>query len=294
MKVAIVGFGVMGRQIAQVFAQHGNNVTVTDDNERALHVGLDEIVNGPYGIRKAVARGKMTDEEGSRAIRAIKTSSSLEEACSDADIIVEAVFENANLKKRVLGQIDMTAPSGAIIASNTSTLGLTKISSGVEKKERVVGMHFFNPAQITKLVEIIKSDYTSDGTVREASRIAERLGKTPIVALDQPGFIANRLGLALYIEASRLLEEGTATVRDIDLAMKLGYNHPMGPFETADLVGLDTRMRNLEALFQQTHEERWLPPKTLRELVNEGYLGDPARRTGSKGGYYTRFPSETR
>lgn len=293
MKVAVVGFGLMGRQIAQVFAQHGNEVTVTDENEKALDAGLNEIANGPYGIRKAVAKGKITDEEGSRAISAIKKSPSLHETCRNADVIIEAIYENADLKKKVIRLIDSTAPPAAIVASNTSTLGLTKISSEAENKDRIVGMHFFNPAQVTKLVEIVRSDYTSENTVREVSRIAERIGKTPIVARDQPGFVANRLGLSLYIEASRLFEEGTATIKDIDLAMKLGYNHPMGPFETADLVGLDTRMRNLEALFQQTEEERWIPPKTLRELVNEGYLGDPARRVGSKGGYYTRFGADT-
>lgn len=289
MKVAVVGFGLMGRQIAQVFAQHGNEVTVTDESEKALDAGLDEIANGPYGIWKAVAKRKMTNEEGSRAIGAIKTSTSLHETCRGADVIIEAVYENADLKKKVITLIDSTAPPKAIIASNTSTLGLTKISSEAENKDRVVGMHFFNPAQVTKLVEIIRSDYTSEDTVKEALTIAEKIGKTTIVARDQPGFIANRLGLTLYIEASRLFEEGIATIRDIDLAMKLGYNHSMGPFETADLVGLDTRLRNLEALYQQTNEERWLPPKILREMVNEGYLGDPARRTGSKGGYYTRF-----
>lgn len=293
MKVAVVGFGLMGRQIAQVFAQHGNEVTVTDESEKALDAGLDEIANGPYGIWKAVAKGRMTNEEGSRAIGAIKTSSSLRETCRNADVIIEAVYENADLKKKVITLIDSTAPPKAIIASNTSTLGLAKISSEAENKDRVVGMHFFNPAQVTKLVEIIRSDYTSEDTVKEASTIAEKIGKTAIVARDQPGFIANRLGLTLYVEASRLFEEGIATIRDIDLAMKLGYNHPMGPFETADLVGLDTRLRNLEALYQQTNEERWLPPKILREMVNEGYLGDPARRTGSKGGYYTRFVTDT-
>lgn len=293
MKVAVVGFGLMGRQIAQVFAQHGNEVTVTDESEKALDAGLDEIANGPYGIRKAVAKRRMTNEEGSRAIGAIKTSTSLHETCRGADVIIEAVYENADLKKKVITLIDSTAPPKAIIASNTSTLGLTKISSEAENKDRVVGMHFFNPAQVTKLVEIIRSDYTSEDTVKEALTIAMKIGKTTIVARDQPGFIANRLGLTLYIEASRLFEEGIATIRDIDLAMKLGYNHSMGPFETADLVGLDTRLRNLEALYQQTNEERWLPPKILREMVNEGYLGDPARRTGSKGGYYTRFVTDT-
>jgi len=153
-------------------------------------------------------------------------------------------------------------------------------------------MHFFNPAQITKLVEIVKTDQTSERAIQEAAKIVETLGKTPIIAHDEPGFIANRLGLTLYMEASALLEGGTA-IRDIDLAMKLGYNHPMGPFELADFVGLDTRLRNLEALFQTTGDEKWIPPKALREMVNLGYLGDPSRRKGSKGGYREFFETTT-
>ena len=129
--------------------------------------------------------------------------------------------------------------------------------------------------------------------MQEAAKIVQMIDKTPIIARDDPGFVANRLGLTLYIEASRLLEEGVATIQDIDLAMKLGYNYPMGPFETADLVGLDTRLRNLEALFQQTSDEKWIPPKSLREMVNQGYIGDPTRRPGSKGGYYIYGGSNT-
>ena len=293
MKVAVVGFGLMGRQIAQVFAQYGNIVKATDENPQALATGLDEIARGPYGIDKAVARGKITAEEGSRAISAVKTFSTIEETCKDVDLVVEAVYEDEDLKQRVLNRIDSVAPVGSILASNTSTLSITRISRNVQKKERIVGMHFFNPAQITKLVEIVKGEQTTSSTVQEASRIAERIGKTPIVTRDEPGFVANRLGLSLYVEASRLLEEGTATVGDIDLAMKLGYNHPMGPFETADIVGLDTRLRNLEALFRQTNDEKWIPPKSLREMVNDGYLGDPSRRPGSRGGYYYRTGSKS-
>jgi 3-hydroxybutyryl-CoA dehydrogenase len=147
-------------------------------------------------------------------------------------------------------------------------------------------MHFFNPAQVTKLVEIVRGEQTSADSIERADKIVKMIGKTPITARDEPGFVANRLGLTLYMEASRLYEDGVASIRDIDLAMKLGYNHPMGPFEVADLVGLDTRLRNLEALYQQTGDEKWVPPKMLREMVNQGYFGDRSRRTGSRGGYY--------
>jgi 3-hydroxybutyryl-CoA dehydrogenase len=147
-------------------------------------------------------------------------------------------------------------------------------------------MHFFNPAQLTKLVEIIRGISTSPETVEKASQIVREIGKTPILAQDEPGFIANRLGLTLYMEASKLLEDGVASLSDIDTCMRLGYNHPMGPFELADFVGLDTRLRNLESLYKSTSESRWIPPKLLREMVQQGYLGDPSRKKASKGGYH--------
>src|SRR6266568_1628266 len=286
MKIAVVGFGMMGRQIAQVFAQYGHEVKVTDENKQALSIGIEEIASGRYGVKSAVSKGKMTPEEGSRTLQAIRTTSTIEEACKDTDLVIEAVFEDLGLKQQILGRLDSAAPRNALLASNTSTLGISQIASKLSNKQRVLGMHFFNPAQVTKLVEIVRGDHTSHSAVQEARKIVEMIGKTPIIARDEPGFVANRLGLTLYMEASRLFEDNIATIRDIDLAMKLGYNHPMGPFETADLVGLDTRLRNLEALFQQTGDEKWIPPKSLREMVNQGYIGDPTRRPGSRGGYY--------
>lgn len=283
----------MGRQIAQVFAQHGHQVTVTDENKHALTDGIDEIANGPYGVKQAIAKGKMSTEEGTRTLKDIRPTPTIDDACRNVDLVIEAVFEDLALKQGILNKLDQIVPNNKLLASNTSTLAISKIASNLAGKERVLGMHFFNPAQITKLVEIVKGDQTSPTAVQDASKIVQMIGKTPIITRDEPGFVANRLGLSLYIEASRLLEEKIATIRDIDLAMKLGYNHPMGPFQTADLVGLDTRLRNLEALHQLTNDEKWIPPKTLREMVNQGYLGDPARKPSSKGGYYTFHPATT-
>jgi 3-hydroxybutyryl-CoA dehydrogenase len=164
-------------------------------------------------------------------------------------------------------------------------LSLDKISQKISKRDRALGMHFFNPAQLTKLVEIIRGLATSDETVEKGSQIVRELGKTPILAQDEPGFIANRLGLTLYMEASKLLEDGIASLQDIT-CMKLGYNHPMGPFELADFVGLDTRLRNIESLQRATNDNKWIAPKLLREMVQQGYLGDPTRKKTSKGGYY--------
>lgn len=289
MRVAVVGFGLMGRQIAQVFAQHGHEVKVTDESSAAVKLGLDEIAHGPYGIESAIAKAKITRKEGTRTLQNIRPASTLKDACSDADLVIEAVYELLSLKQEVFAKLESVARKTALLASNTSTLTVSNIGSRLSRKDRLLGMHFFNPAQITKLVEIIKTGETSEAAIQQAARIVETIGKTPIIAHDEPGFIANRLGLTLYMEASALLEGGTANIRDIDLAMRLGYNHPMGPFELADFVGLDTRLRNIEALFEATGDEKWIPPKALREMVNQGYLGDPSRRKGSKGGYREFF-----
>jgi len=276
----------MGRQIAQVFAQHGHEVEATDEDLQALKAGLNEIADGPYGLHAAVSKGKLTPEQANRALASIKTSPTLDNVCKDSNLVIEAAFEDLRLKQNLFQRIESTAPSTAIIASNTSTLSLDKITQKISKKDRTIGMHFFNPAQLTKLVEIIRGKSTSHETVEKASEIVRELSKTPILAQDEPGFIANRLGLTLYMEASKLLEDGVANLSDIDACMRLGYNHPMGPFELADFVGLDTRLRNIESLYKSTNESRWIPPKLLREMVQQGYLGNPARKQASKGGYY--------
>src|SRR6266516_2296321 len=259
MKVAIIGFGMMGRQIAQVFAQHGHEVEATDEDQQALKTGMDEIANGPYGIHASASKGKLTLEQARGSLAMIKTSPTLDDACKNSDLVIEAAFEDLHLKQNLFQKIESASPPNAMIATNTSTLSLD---------------------------EIIRGSATSPETVEKGSQIVRELGKTPILAQDEPGFIANRLGLTLYMEASKLLEDGVASLSDIDACMRLGYNHPMGPFELADFVGLDTRLRNLESLYKSTSESRWIPPKLLREMVQQGYLGDPARKKASKGGYY--------
>ncbi len=286
MKVAIVGFGMMGRQIAQVFAQHGHEVEATDEDQQALKTGMDEIANGPYGIHASASKGKLTLDQASASLARIKTSPRLDDACKNSDLVIEAAFEDLHLKQNLFQRIESASPPTALIASNTSTLSLDKISQKLSRRDRALGMHFFNPAQLTKLVEIIRGPATSHETFEKGSQIVRELGKTPILAQDEPGFIANRLGLTLYMEASKLLEDGIASLQDIDTCMKLGYNHPMGPFELADFVGLDTRLRNIESLQRATNDNKWIAPKLLREMVQQGYLGNPARKKASKGGYY--------
>jgi 3-hydroxybutyryl-CoA dehydrogenase len=277
---------MMGRQIAQIFAQHGYEVEATDEDQQALKTGIDEIANGPYGVHASVSKGKLTPEQATKALASIKISPKLDDACRNSDLVIEAAFEDLQLKQNLFQRIESAAPPAAIIASNTSTLSLDKISQKISKRDRALGMHFFNPAQVTKLVEIIRSTTTSPETIERASRIVHEIGKTPVMAQDEPGFIANRLGLTLYMEASKILEDGVASIQDIDTCMKLGYNHPMGPFELADFVGLDTRLRNIESLHRATNDSKWIPPKLLREMVQQGYLGDPTRKKASKGGYY--------
>jgi len=276
----------MGRQIAQVFGQHGHEVEATDEDQQALKIGLDEIANGPYGVHASVSKGKLTPEQASRTLASIKTSPKLDDACRNSSLVIEAALEDLHLKQTLFQRIEAATPPTAIIASNTSTLSLDKISQKISKRDRALGMHFFNPAQLTKLVEIIRGPATSPETVAKGSQIVRELGKTPVLAEDEPGFIANRLGLTLYMEASKMLEDGIAILQDIDTCMKLGYNHPMGPFELADFVGLDTRLRNIESLQRATNDNRWIAPKLLREVVQRGYLGDPSRKKASKGGYY--------
>jgi len=277
---------MMGRQIAQVFAQQGHDVEATDEDQQALKTGIDEIANGPYGVHASVSKGKLTPEQATKALASIKISPKLDDACRNSDLVIEAAFEDLQLKQNLFQRIESAAPPAAIIASNTSTLSVDKISQKISKRDRAIGMHFFNPAQVTKLVEIIRSTSTSPETIETASRIVHEIGKTPVMAQDEPGFIANRLGLTLYMEASKMLEDGVASIQDIDTCMKLGYNHPMGPFELADFVGLDTRLRNIESLYKATNDTKWIPPKLLREMVQQGYFGDPTRKKTNKGGYY--------
>jgi len=290
--VAVIGFGLMGAQIAQLFAQNGLSVTATDTRSEVFQTGLRLIKEGRHGLSAAVARQKLTEEDAKKAYERIKTVGSLKEACADADFVVEAIYEDLDLKKNSFRELDRVCKETAILTSNTSTLSITEIASITARPERVAGMHFFNPPQVMPLIEVVRGLLTSDATIETVKALAKRLGKTPIVAKDSPGFATSRLGVALFLEASRMLEEGVASVRDIDLGMRLGYGHPMGPFELVDLVGLDTRMAVIESLYLSTRDPKWKPPLLLKQLVASGYTGDPKLKANSKGGYYEFFGLE--
>ena len=288
-KVMIIGFGVMGRQIGQLFAQKGFQVIGTDVNKEILEKSLHEIMEGKYGLKKAAARGKITEDEADKAFRRISVTTKLEEACKEVDFVIEAVMEEINIKKDVFKKLDKYCDKNIILSTNTSTLSVTEIASACEKPERVIGMHFFNPPQIMKLIEIIKGLESSEETIRIGVSLAKKLNKYPVIVRDYPGFATSRLGIALFLEACDMLEKNIASIQDIDIAMRLGYGYPMGPFELCDLVGLDARMKNIEALYKQTNDPKWKVPTILRQLVLSGYIGDPNIKPRSKGGFYEYY-----
>ncbi len=277
-RVVVIGFGTMGTGIAQVLAQAGFSVTAVDVSEEVLKRGLSIVWEGPFGLKKAVERGKMTEEQAREAFSRITTATNLAEAVRDADLVVEAVYEDLEVKRRVFREADAVAPPHAILASNTSTLSITALAAATRRPEKVVGMHFFNPPQVMKLVEVVRGVLTSDETVETVKSLAERLGKVPVVSKDSPGFIANRIGVIAVLEAIRLYESGVASAEDIDKAMKLGYNWPMGPLELADFIGLDVLLGIAEALYRETGSSGYHPPPLLRRLVAAGHLGRKSGR----------------
>lgn len=282
-EVAVIGAGTMGHGIAQICAQAGLNVLLYDQTDGFVQTGLDRIQKF---LQKGIERKKITGDEAAAALGRIKGTIDLDQAAASADLIVEAIPENIELKKAFFkGLVDKSKKS-AIWASNTSTLSITEIASITDRPDRFVGLHFFNPVQLMKPIEIIRGILTADETVAAVNALTLKLQKTPIIVKDSPGFASTRLGVALFLEASKMLEEGIASIKDIDLGARLFYGHKMGPFETCDLVGLDARLNNLNALLASTGDPKWAPPLLLRQLVASSYLGN---KPNSKGGYYAYF-----
>jgi 3-hydroxybutyryl-CoA dehydrogenase len=267
--VAVLGAGTMGHGIAQVAAQAGFKVVLRDVSEELVGKGLRAIESN---LSKGVARGKVTEEERARALSNIRASARLEE-CADADLFVEAVPERLDLKRSTLAEVERLANADFIFATNTSSLSITEIAEGCARPERVVGMHFFNPVHVMRLVEIVVGRATARETVEAVRAVASKMKKEPIVVRDVPGFASSRLGVALGLEAMRMVEEGVADAKDIDTAMELGYNHPMGPLRLTDLVGLDVRLHIADYLHARLGAERFRPPEILRRMVAEGKLG---------------------
>ncbi|HYR29905.1 MAG TPA: 3-hydroxyacyl-CoA dehydrogenase family protein, partial [Thermoanaerobaculia bacterium] len=231
-------------------------------------------------LRKGVEKNKITEAVATEAAARLHTVADLEPAVSGADLIIEAVPETFELKIEIFSQADLFCGPETIIASNTSSISITKLAGNVERRDRFVGMHFFNPPHVMKLIEIVRGERTSDETIDQVRAVGETMGKTAIVVRDSPGFATSRLGVAIGLEAIRMFEEGVASAEDIDRAMELGYNHPMGPLRLTDLVGLDVRLGIAEYL-SSTLGPRFEPPQLLRDLVAQGKLG---QKTGE--GFY--------
>ncbi|MGK5499528.1 3-hydroxyacyl-CoA dehydrogenase family protein [Streptomyces sp. URMC 125] len=277
-KLAVIGAGLMGSGIAQVSAQAGWDVVLRDLTDQALTRGTDGI---KASYDKFVSKGKMTAEEAEAALGRITTTTDLE-AAADADIVVEAVFERIDVKQEVFRTLDGLVKDGAVLASNTSAIPITKIAAATQRPERVVGTHFFSPVPMMRLCELVRGHKTSDETLAAAREFAEGVGKTCIVVnRDVAGFVTTRLISALVVEAAKLYESGVATAEDIDVACKLGFGHAMGPLATADLTGVDILLHAAENIYTESQDEKFAPPELMRRMVDAGDIG---RKSGQ--GFY--------
>jgi 3-hydroxybutyryl-CoA dehydrogenase len=276
-KVGVVGCGLMGGGIAQVVAQAGYATTVVEAEQALLDRGLRGIHRNLEGL---VDKGRLEPAQRDAARDRLAGSVRLEDL-GDADLVIEAITENPVLKKETFARLDQICPAGAILASNTSSCTITELAAATKRPAQVLGLHFFNPAPVMKLVEVIRTILTGDPAFKAAWAFIQSLGKTPVAAQDTTGFVVNRLLVPYLLEAIRLLESGVASKEDIDQAMKLGCGHPMGPFTLLDLVGLDTTMYVAEVMFQEFREPRFAPPPLLRRMVMAGHLG---RKSGK--GFY--------
>ena len=276
--VAVIGAGTMGRGIAQAVASADRAVALHDADPDALKAARQSI---DRTLSKGVELGKVKPEERAGALSRIRLETDLGEAVMDADLVVEAIPEDLSAKVELFGELDAHCPTPTILASNTSSLSIRQLAAATARPERVLGLHFFNPVHLMRLVEIVVAEETSDETVETARDFVESLGKSPIVVRDVPGFATSRLGLVLGLEAIRMVEEDVASAEDIDTALELGYNHPMGPLKLTDVVGLDIRLSIAEHLAEALDPDRFDPPELLRRMVDAGLLG---RKSGE--GFY--------
>jgi 3-hydroxybutyryl-CoA dehydrogenase len=275
--IFVIGAGTMGLDIAQVFAAAGFSVTVRDITSDIIEKAQNRLTTT---LNKRVERGKMTKEDMDAIVNSIRFTTELQEA-NDADLVVEAIIEKIEAKQSLFAELDGICKESAIFASNTSSISITAIAQSTKRADRFIGMHFFNPATVMKLVEVIRGIHTSDETFEAIFSLSEKIGKTPVKVEEAPGFVVNRLLIPMINEAVGLLTEGVASASDIDSAMKLGANHPMGPLELADLIGLDVCLAIMDTLYQETHDTKYRAHTLLRKMVRGGLLG---RKT--KKGFY--------
>jgi 3-hydroxybutyryl-CoA dehydrogenase len=280
-KVCVIGSGTMGSGIAQVAAQAGYETTMIDVKQEFLDRGMN-IIKASLG--KFVQKEKIKQEEMNKALERLHTSIDMKNAAKDADYVIEAVFERAEVKLQIFGQLEEICPKETILASNTSGIPVSLLASATRRPDKVIGTHFMNPVPLMKGVEIVKTLLTSEETLKVSLDFVQSLGKETVVVRDSPGFVTNRIITLVMNEAAKLLEENLATIEDIDKIEKLSHNWPMGPFELADMVGIDVLVDLLEGIYQQTGWERYKPAPLLKRMVELGYTG---RKVGK--GFYQLF-----
>ncbi|NOZ05680.1 MAG: 3-hydroxybutyryl-CoA dehydrogenase [Chloroflexi bacterium] len=273
-RVGVVGCGLMGSGIAEVCARAGYSVLVREVDDQFLERGLSRIKKS---LDKGVARGKLSPSERDAAQSRISGTTELGDF-SDADLVVEAIVENLEQKKETFAMLDRVTPAHAILASNTSSLSVTDMAAATERPDQVLGIHFFNPVPVMPLIEMVRTFLTSDATYQTARAFGEGLGKQVVVTKDRPGFIVNALLVPYILDAVRMVEAGVATKEDIDAAVKLGLNHPMGPLTLLDFVGLDTTLFIADAMYEELKDPRYAAPPLLRRMVVAGYMGRKSGR----------------
>jgi len=276
-KVGVVGCGAMGGGIAQLCAQSGYQVVVSEINDDFLKKGLASI---DKVLARSVEKGKLAQADKDATVGRIKGTTSTRDF-ADCDLVIEAAIENLELKKKIFAELDGICPPHAILATNTSCLSIIDMAMATKRPDKVLGLHFFNPAPVMKLLEMVKTIATSDETVKLSQKFGESLGKTTVIAQDAPGFIVNRLWIPFLLHSIRLYEEGVASREDIDNAIMLGLNYPMGPLTLSDMVGIDVVKFVSDALYEQLKDPRYVVPTLVDKMVAAGWLG---RKTGK--GFY--------
>ncbi|MCL4328321.1 MAG: 3-hydroxyacyl-CoA dehydrogenase NAD-binding domain-containing protein [Candidatus Thermoplasmatota archaeon] len=284
-KVGVIGSGVMGHGIAMSFARYGFPTVMYDISEDLLKKGLESISSGKFGLQRLVSKGTITEDKKNEIIGRISITTKLSDL-KDCGLVVEAAPEIRSLKAKLFSELDSICGQDAIFASNTSGIMISELASSTRRGDRFVGMHWFNPPQVMKLVEVVRGPETSDSTLEVIRSVSGAMEKVPIVVNDGPGFFTTRFINSWLMEAYRIFEQGIAGIKEIDQMSKLAFGFPMGPFELSDLIGLDTMLHVADYMFEETKDRAYSAPTVLKRLVLAGYLG---KKAGSKGGWYDYY-----